>query len=330
MRWLFAAALCCRLALADTGPAYDAELRDYAYPFPVQKLGVHSQRQDLSLAYMDVQPAGRETVLLLHGKNFSGAYWEPTVRLLSQRGYRVVVPDQIGFGKSSKPLHYQYSFQEMGRQTESLLGSLRVRGPVHVVGHSMGGMLAARFALMYPARVRSLSLVNPIGLEDWKRSVPYRSVDQNFASELQSSPETLRAYMRENYFGGQWKPGYEKLLEMPAGWMRGPDREQVAWTAALTSDMVFTQPVVYEFGQIKAPTLLLIGQKDRTAIGKAWAPPAARAALGNYPALGRRAAAAIPRAELVELPASGHLPQVEQFEVYAKALTTFFQRHSLK
>jgi len=170
--------------------------------------------------------------------------------------------------------------------------------------------------------VTHLVLVNPIGLEDWKREVPSRSVDALFASELQNTPERLREYMRESYFAGTWKPEYEPLLDMLAGWSVGPDRERIAWVAALTTEMVFTQPVLYEFPDLRAPTLLIIGQRDRTAIGKAWAAAEVKPRLGDYPSLGRRAAAAIPGARLVEIPGVGHLPQVESFDVYLEALLT--------
>jgi pimeloyl-ACP methyl ester carboxylesterase len=317
---MVAGAVLCLLAAGGL----DARLSGYAYPFDVQTLPVTAQQQPLEMAYMDVRPAqpnGR-AVVLLHGKNFSGAYWEPTIRALSARGYRVVVPDQIGFGKSSKPERFQYSFQEMAAETRALLDHVGISRAA-VVGHSMGGMLAVRFALSYPERVERLALVNPIGLEDWKRSVPYKTVDENFASEMAATPESVRAYMRDNYFAGEWKPEYEKLLEIALGWMAGPDRRRIAYTAALTTDMVFTQPVVHEFGDLKVPTLLVIGQRDRTAVGKAWAPAEAKAKLGNYPELGRRAQAAIPGAVLIEIANAGHLPQVEQFEAYITALSSF-------
>ena len=234
----------------------------------------------------------------------------------------MIVPDQVGFGKSSKPEHFQYTFQTLATHTASLLDALGVERAA-VVGHSMGGMLATRFALMFPERVTRLVLVNPIGLEDWKRVVPYRTVDAQFESELKSTPESIRRYMQDAYFAGEWKPAYEPLVEILAGWTQGPDRERIAWTAALTSDMVFTQPVLDEFPDLVPPTLLIIGQRDRTAIGRAWAPAAVKDTLGDYPVLGRRAAAAIPGSELVELEGVGHMPQVEAFDAYAEALLGF-------
>jgi pimeloyl-ACP methyl ester carboxylesterase len=303
---------------------FDAELSGYAYPFAVQFLELQSQKQSLRMAYMDVpaeKPNGR-TVVLLHGKNFPASYWAPTIGFLTARGYRVIAPDQIGFGKSSKPAGYQYSFQQLAENTRAVLDAAGVT-QVSVVGHSMGGMLATRFALMHPDRVEKLVLVNPIGLEDWKAVVPYRTIDAWYAQELKATVDSVREYQRTSYYDGKWTPEYEKLIEIPAGMTRHPDYPKVAWASALTYDMVFTQPVVHEFPQLKVPTLLVIGQRDRTAVGKAWAPKDVAATLGDYPALGKKAAAAIPGARLIELPGVGHMPQVEAFDAYAQALEGF-------
>ncbi len=307
-----------------TATALDPELTNYQYPFPVQFYEADTQGQKLRMAYMDIaaaKPNGR-TVVLLHGKNFSGAYWATTIKALAAEGYRVIAPDQIGFGKSSKPAAYQFSFQALAANTRGLLDSLRVEKFV-LVGHSMGGMLAVRMALMYPDRVERLALVNPIGLEDWKLVAPYRTVDENFAQELRATPESIKEYQRGNYFGGVWKPEYDALTEILAGWTRHPEYKRVAWNAALTSDMIFTQPVVYEFDQLKSPTLLIIGQRDRTAIGKDRVPKEVAARMGDYPALGKAAARRIPGARLVEIPEAGHVPQVDSFQKYFRSLLDF-------
>ena len=304
--------------------ALDPELTNYQYPYPVGFYEFDSQGQKLRMAYMDVAattPGGR-VVVFLHDKNFSGAYWAPTIRALAAAGYRVVAPDQVGFGKSSKPASYQFSFQALAANTRALLDSLGVER-FALVGHSMGGMLAVRMALMYPERVERLALVNPIGLEDWKLVAPYRTVDENFAQELRATPESIKEYQRVNYFGGEWKPGYDGLTEILAGWTRHPDYRRAAWDAALTSDMIFTQPVVYEFERIRTPTLLVIGQRDRTAIGKDRVSREVAARMGDYPALGRAAARRIPGARLVEIAEAGHLPQVDAFDEYIRALLDF-------
>ena len=104
---------------------------------------------------------------------------------------------------------------------------------------------------------------------------------------------------------------------------RHPEYRRVAWDAALTADMSFPQPVLYEFEQLKSPTLLIIGQRDRTAIGKDRVPKEVAARMGDYPALGKAAARRIPGARLVEIPESGHLPQVDSFPNYIRALLDF-------
>jgi len=305
-------------------PAYDAELRNFDYPFPASFHELTTQGQTLRMAYLDVRPAspnGR-TVLLLHGKNFGAFYWEPTIRALTARGYRVIAPDQIGFGKSSKPAAYQFSFHTLAANTKSLLAFLGIDRAA-VVGHSMGGMLATRFALLYPGFSEQLVLVNPIGLEDYRVGVPYRTVDEAYAAELKATPESIRAYQQRSYYAGEWKPAYEELIDAAAGWTRHPDYPRVAWNAALTADMIVTQPVVHEFPQVKVPTLLIIGLRDRTAVGSAWAPPAVAATMGDYTRLGKSAAAAIPTARLVEISGVGHMPQVEAFDQYIEAITAF-------
>jgi len=302
-------------------------LESFAYPFPAQLLKVTSQQQELEMAFMELKPPPETkeigVVLLLHGKNFSGAYWEQTAISLRRTGYRVIIPDQIGFGKSSKPTGYQFSFHQLATHTLELL---RNRGVTraHVVGHSMGGMLATRFALMFPAFTRSLTLVNPIGLEDWSaKGVPYRTADALFQDELQQTAEKIRAYQQNNYYGGGWRPDYDRWVEMPVTFTRSAEHARVAWVQALISEMIYTQPVVYEFNQLKMPTLLIIGQRDRTAPGRELAPEAMRKALGNYPELGSKIAATIPQAKLVPLDGVGHVPHIEAFSRFITPLQEF-------
>lgn len=264
---------------------------------------------------MDVTPAGkpRGVVLLLHGKNFSGTYFGETIGALRAAGYRVIAPDQIGFGKSSKPAHYQFSFAQLADNTRGLLDAAGV-GRVHVLGHSMGGMLAVRLARLYPDRVASLTLLDPLGLEDWlARGVPYATVDEDLKTEMAQTPEKLRSYQRESYYHGTWRSEYEPWLEQLASFLRSPDYSRMAWNQALTSDMILTQPVVQDFPELHLPVLLIVGTLDRTAIGKDRAPPELKKQLGDYPELARAAAARMPDARLVLLEGLGHLPHIEDF-----------------
>lgn len=296
--------------------AQGIRLEDFDYPFPVANYAFESQGVALEMTYMDVSPDGttKGAVVLLHGKNFSGAYFEETARALLAEGYRVVMPDQIGFGKSSKPAHYQYSFHQLAQNTHDLLESIGVE-KAQVLGHSMGGMVATRFALMYPEMTESLTLLNPIGLEDWKaKGVPYVPVDQWYQSELKKTADKIKAYQLDSYYDGEWKDAYDPWVELLAKFIESPEYPRMAWNQALTYDMIFTQPVVYEFGEIKVPTLLIIGQRDTTALGKNLVSAEKKAELGNYPVLGRLAQVSIPGSKLVELDGLGHLPHIEAFD----------------
>lgn len=307
---------------ADDGPAYGEELEGFEYPATVHRFNFTSQNTALQMAYMDVSPVspnGR-TVVVLHGKNFCAATWEQSIAKLTAAGYRVIAPDQIGFCKSSKPRRYQYTFQQLARNTHALLRHLGVTGAV-IMGHSTGGMLAARFALMYPDMTEQVVLVNPIGLEDWKAlGVPSLSIDQWFERELGTNATRIRDYERATYYAGQWRPEYERWVQMLAGLYRGAGKDIVAWNSALIYDMIYTQPVVYEFGLLRMPVLLLMGLQDTTAIGKDLSPPSLRAKLGNYAQLGKITAKAIPTATLIEFPALGHAPQIQDPEAFHAAL----------
>lgn len=301
---------------------FDAVLTEYSYPFPVLKHNFESQKNSMSMVYMDVPAADakqKEVILLLHGKNFNGAYFEDIANTLSKKGYRVIIPDQIGFGKSTKPKSYQYSIHGLAENTHSLMKTLDIK-KYQVLGHSMGGMIATRLALMYPDEVTKLFLVNPIGLEDWKTMTGYKTVDQLYQNELDNSVEKIRKYQVESYYDNKWKPEYDRWMSPLVGWFEGPDRELIAWNAALTSEMVFTQPVYYEFKNLKMPTVLVIGLRDRTAIGKAWAPEAMKPKMGLYPQMGKTVAKLIPKSKLIELKGLGHLPFIENPEMFWKSL----------
>jgi pimeloyl-ACP methyl ester carboxylesterase len=311
------------MAAPSGGAAADAMLADFAYPFEVRQFEFTSQKLPLTMAYLDVAPEGTPnglTIVLLHGKNFCSATWEQTIRALAGAGYRVIAPDQIGFCKSSKPEHYQYSFQQLAANTHALLQQAGVQNPI-VMGHSTGGMLAFRYALMYPDETKALVAVNPIGLEDWKaKGVPMATVDQLYQGELKTTAESIREYERKTYYAGEWKTDYDKWVNMLAGMYTGKDGALFAWSQALTADMIFCQPVVYEFGNIRVPTFLFIGEKDNTAIGKNRATPDVAQRLGNYKELGPETAKAIPGAELVAFPGYGHAPQIQDPASFNEAL----------
>lgn len=310
----------------SSSQGYDRYLTGFEYPFEVKYFGVEFMGEYLPMAFMDISPdegkQTRSTVVLFHGKNFNGAYWERTAKDLLDKGHRVIIPDQIGFGKSAKPLDYQYSFHALADNTRRLLDSLEVE-EVALVGHSMGGMVATRFALMFPERVELLAMVNPIGLEDWKRKVDYTPLDTRIEAALKKDRDSIVEYQRVYYYDGNWSEEFESYARHLIGWTEGRDREHMALIDALTVEMVFTQPVLYEFDLILAPTLLILGTRDRTALGRANAPEQIARNLGRYDRLGVRTCNRIARCRLIEFDNIGHMPQVEDYRRYISALSAF-------
>jgi pimeloyl-ACP methyl ester carboxylesterase len=292
---------------------YGARLEGFDYPFPVHVYRTMSQGQPVEMVYMELAPAkanGR-TVVLLHGKNFCGATWGDTARVLAATGYRVIVPDQIGFCKSSKPAGYQYSLYGMATMTADLLRSRGIT-KVTLVGHSMGGMVAERLAIAHPQLIDQMILVDPLGLADrLAQGVPYIGVDKAMELESRKTPASMKAYQLNAYYHGAWRRDYDRWVEMIAGMYAGPGRAAVMDAQARTTEMIETQPVAYEFGRIAVPTILMVGTLDHNVFGRSWAPAEIVNQLPDAATLGDKAAARMKDARFVPLQGLGHVPQIE-------------------
>lgn len=304
----------------------DIQLANYDYGYTSKTLTFESQNQTLEMSYIYEKPDNfnGQHVMLLHGKNFNGAYWQTTIQALLKEGFAVVVPDQIGFGKSTKPLHFQYTFQELAKNTKLILEHEHI-DKISVLGHSMGGMLATRFTLMYPETVDKFIMENPIGLEDWKLKVPYRPIHFWYANELKANYESLKNYQLVSYYDNHWKPEYDEWVNILAGWTLNSQYPLIAWNNALTFEMIFTQPVVYEFPNIKNKTLLIIGTRDRTAMATFLVSKEVASTMGRYDLLGKSTQKAIAGSKLVEIPGVGHLPHIEAFDKFIQPLIDFLE-----
>ena len=299
----------------------DLRLSKWPYPYPLKEFKTSLQGQPASMMYMDVAALGRPkgVVLLFHGKNFSSDYWAPTIAGLSKAGYRVIAPDQIGFGKSSKP-DVQYHFDDLAANTQALLKSLNIQR-VSVIANSMGGMVGIRFARLYPQTVQKLVLENPLGLEDYSKDIPPQKNEDLLKLEMAQTETSYRRFL-QTYFPN-WQPSYEKFVEVYVRVQKGPDYPAYAKTSVLTYQMIAEKPVVNDLPQLKMPVLLVIGQKDRTVFGRRFAPPEAVKSLGNFPELGKKAQAAIPNAKLVPIDGVGHVPHIEVPDLFVKTVVAF-------
>lgn len=299
-------------------------LERFDYGVPIRWHEAASQGHAVRMAYLDFVPTVRAngtTIVLLHGKNFCSATWGQTARGLAGAGFRVIAPDQVGFCKSSKPPGYQYSFHMMADLTRGLLDRAGA-GKVVVVGHSTGGILATRFALLYPDRVARLVLVNPLGLNDTlAEGVPYTDLGALRAEEAKTDAASIKAYQLRYYYHGRWRREYDRWVEMLAGQYAGPDGDVVRDAQARLSDMIQTQPIAAELPRLTLPVTLIVGQRDLTAFRASSAPPDRRAQVRTVPQAAETAVKAIRGATLIRLDDLGHSPQIEAPARFLKALT---------
>src|SRR6202453_4703414 len=314
--------------VTDTAPASLSALgiclEEYEYPYPVRFLPLTSDLQPVSMGYGDIPPAGEpngKTVVLFHGKAFGGYYFRHVIEALTSAGYRVIAPDQVGWGKSSKP-DIHHSFQLLAANTAALLDHLGV-GNVAVLGHSTGGMTAARFTLMYPDRVTHLVLEDSLGLADYRTGIPPQSQETLYDHEVHwTDPAVIRGYV-EGYFVHPDPKVWEPLADVLVRVTLSPDYPRWARAAALAFQMIYQQPVRYEYDRIAPPTLLIVGAEDHVVRLGQYAQPDDLARLGDFIGLSEAAAHDIPNAKRVVIPECGHIPHIEQPAQFLDAFLPF-------
>ncbi len=292
---------------ADWGPM-SINLEDVPYPHPVSYFTFNLEGEDVRMAYMDVPPVGTpngKSVVLLHGMNFFGEAWASTIEILRKEGYRVVVPDQIGYGRSSKAILH-YSISTHAANTKRLIDHLGIK-TTDMVTHSMGGMVASRFASSYPDAVGNLAMINQIGLTDARSGRPWRDTSEVYKASLARDYGEIVKGMRAYYV--KWKPEYMKYVKIHYGWTKSGDWPRMAMVRALQQQAIFADPVVDDWPRIKARTLVIGGEKDGA----------------DYPGQARRVADTVQNGQLYIIPSVGHNPQFEAPEQLYPPLIRFLK-----
>ena len=291
----------------EWGPV-SIDMAEIEYPHPVAFLSLRNFGQDVRIAYMDVAPTGApngRTVVLLHGGSYYGWYWSAQIDALRDRGYRVVVKDRLGWGKSSKPI-LPYSMSLHASNTAALLDHLGVTEAA-IVGHSIGGQMATRFAFLYPERTTHLVTVNQIGLTDNRAGRGYRPFD----GEIDAEPDLQRAYEAavrtdvRRYVN--WRPEFLEHLRIRYGQRLSGDWPRLAYVRALGGNLRSMDTVVDDWPHIRTRTLILGGEIDGP----------------DFPANARRAVEILPNAELFLIPGVGHNPHEEVPEIVNAELIRF-------
>jgi len=288
--------------------AFSPTLEDVPYPYPVHQLKLTMYGHDVRMAYMDVPPGGPangRAVVLLHGMNFYGEYWASTIEVLRHAGFRLIVPDQVGFGRSTKPI-IPYTLSDMAFNTHKLLETLGVANAA-IVGHSMGGMVATRFALLYPDSTERLVLYNQIGLTDARLQRPPTPLDEVYKGLLNQNYNAVYQGIAR-YFPHEIPAEAYKYIERQYGWTLSGNWPEAAMVRALVQQMVYEDPVVYDWAHIKVAKALEIGGDKDGA---------------DFPALAKHVADTIPGCQLVLIPGVGHVPHFEAPQIFFRELLKF-------
>ncbi|WAC91287.1 alpha/beta fold hydrolase [Mycobacterium sp. Aquia_213] len=313
-------------------------LEGYSYPYPVHYLDVTHVAQATwidrqapewerraRLAYMDIAPESgqpRGEVLLVHGKNFFGAYWKDVIQALRQQGYRTIVPDLVGWGKSTKPS--TLTAESLVAHLDSLLGALNVNS-VAVIGHSTGGLVAMHMARALPARVASLVLENPMGLEDYRRGLIRQVGHEDWAADERSSTaDQIRQYLA-HYFVNKDPRLIEPFVAVRTAIGASPEFERWVQSSAAATDMLLNEPAVDFVASLSARTLFVCGLSDRTYVGAKYTAPNEQAAKGNIAAMAQGFATRMPAARFVGVPDTGHVPHLETPAAFLSAVREFLR-----
>lgn len=291
---------------AEWGPV-SINLEDVPYPHPVQFLDLLLFGQPVRIAYMDVAPPGApngRAVVLLHGGSYYSWYWKDTIEALRREGYRVVAIDRLGWGRSSKPI-LPYSLNLFAANTKAVLDHLGVTRAA-VVGHSIGGQDASRFAFLYPEVVTHMVMVNPVGITDSRMGRAWEE------PEAESGPVDLqRVYesilRRETTRVVHWKPEFLEHVRISYGNYLSGEWPRLSLVRAMAGSARAMDTVVHDWPQMATRSMLIAGAQDGP----------------NYPEQARRAVDALQNAELVLFPDAGHNPHLEIPERFNAELIQF-------
>ena len=240
-------------------------------------------------------PVSAQPVVFLHDLDYLNSTDYPFIETLAER-WRVICPSHPGFGGSPLP----EGFDAIDDLAYFYLDFLREHGPAHVVGAGFGGWIAAEIAVRCTHHIRSLTLVDALGIKVGDRT----TVDIKDLFVV-SPRELLELCWHDTETG-------ERQMALPT-----PAYDEATLTQLLTNRqtaaLVGWNPFMHNpklrarLRRIDRPTLVLWGASDGLVT----------------PTYGRAYAAAIPGAEFQELAAAGHYPYLEQPQAFVSAIETF-------
>lgn len=246
----------------------------------------------------DVREIGKgPAVILVHGYPLDGAMWSGVARALSTR-FRVLKPDLPGRGNTEAPA--PNGIEGYADFVETIVGSLE--GPVGLAGFSFGGYISLAFLKRRPEKVRALALVDTRASADDEAGRTKR--DETIAAVRTSGVAPVLEAMPAKLLSPE-SLARPDLLERVQRIISRQTPETVEADLAAMRDRPDSTGFLRE---ISIPTLVVVGERDILT------PPADSEAM----------AAAIPGAQLVTVPGTGHLAPMERPKAVAESLAEFF------
>lgn len=243
-------------------------------------------------------------LILIHGVGMDLSMWDAHAGPLADR-YRVIRYDMLGHGRSPRPPG-PYSLQQFVDQLRALMDDLGIPR-AHILGFSMGGLVAQAFAQQYPERTASLILANAVA----ERSEREREavLDRVRAVERSGHTATIDAAI-ERWFTRGYAVAHPETLEAVRRTLEAndPDGYLAAYRVFATAD----QEVSPRLEEIERPTLAITGEHD----------------VGSTPEMARLMGARIPDAEVVVVPGMRHMLPVEAPDVFTAEILRFLAAHA--
>lgn len=284
------------------------EFQDINYSYPTK-----TALQNPSIAYID-EGKGDKTIILIHGLASNAGFWRYAIPELSKE-YRVIAVDLPGYGKSGKGA-YPYSISFYAEQIKRLADELKI-DKFTLVGHSMGGQIGIKFALMFPEKLDKLVLASPAGVEeflqgqgDWLRSVMTKKGVKT------TTEEGIRRNLAGNFYS--WNDKWEWMVEERVRMINAKDFDEFTYTVVRCVNAMLDEPTFDKIKNIKTPTLIVYGRYDGL-IPNPYLNPGFTSDVFKW------GAEQIRGSKLHEIDNCGHMLQIEKPEEFTSAILNFLK-----
>ncbi len=242
-----------------------------------------------------VREDGEGTPLVLtHGLGDDHRFWDPCIEMLAPH-HRIIRWDVRGFGKSSKPSG-PYHLDHFADDLRQIFDALEVER-AHLVGLSMGGVIAQRFLLAHPDRLFGATLVSTSSEISEKATANWRRLADRVESKGFGRIDATRS------FAPGFAHSHRDVVEAAGIQTASNDPAAYAAAARAVSEYSFTAAL----GALRMPVLIMQGLDDQHT------PPGGSVKMSR----------AIPHARLLMLPEAGHSLPVEQPLLFAATLLAF-------